>query len=215
MLPTDAKARKDIPIYSGFIKYFPDAIAAVAELSRKGNDQHNPGKPLAWDRSKSGDELDAQLRHICDMAGGTEADTDGVLHATKNAWRAMANLQKLLEAKKKAAMGDIVDQAMRRIGMASVDSYVKHGLGVWSFSCPAAAGDGNPTRTQSIPAAERMPMTAKEEAVPAAEYPAPNVRATRWLMRKRDGGFWVTQMKYTPAELDTLAPSVPVCRIED
>jgi hypothetical protein len=101
-LPTDAKTRKGIPIYSGFVKYFPDAIAAVAELSRKGNDQHNPGKPLHWDRSKSGDELDAQMRHLLDMAADGEdaTDTDEVFHATKNAWRAMANLQKLIEKKR-------------------------------------------------------------------------------------------------------------------
>ena len=98
-LPTDAKTRKDIPIYSGFIKYFPLAIAAVAELSRIGNDQHNPGKPLHWDRTKSQDELDAQCRHLLDVAieGEDATDTDGVLHLTKNAWRAMAKLQKVLE----------------------------------------------------------------------------------------------------------------------
>ena len=98
-LPVEAAARKLVPIYSGFIKYFPDAIAAVAELSRKGNDQHNPGKPLHWDRSKSGDELDALMRHLLDGAAGVPVDEDGVLHATKLAWRAMANLQKLVEAK--------------------------------------------------------------------------------------------------------------------
>lgn len=94
-LPTEAKARKAIPVYSGFIKYFPRAIAAVAELSRKGNAQHNPGQPLHWDRSKSGDELDALMRHLLE-AGTT--DTDGVRHSTKLAWRAMANLEKELEA---------------------------------------------------------------------------------------------------------------------
>jgi hypothetical protein len=94
MLPTDAAERKTIPVYSGFICYFPRAIAAVAELSRIGNDQHNPGKPLHWDRSKSGDELDAATRHLID-AGTT--DTDGVRHSTKLAWRAMANLEKELE----------------------------------------------------------------------------------------------------------------------
>lgn len=99
-LPTEAAARKAIPIYSGFIKYFPDAIAAVAELSRKGNDQHNPGKPLHWDRSKSGDELDALARHLLDDAAGVPVDTDGVAHLTKTAWRAMAALQKHLEAKR-------------------------------------------------------------------------------------------------------------------
>lgn len=110
-LPTDPKARKAIPIWSGFIKYFPLAIAAVAELSRIGNDQHNPGKPLHWDRSKSGDELDAQARHMLDMAidGEDFKDTDEVYHATKNAWRAMANLQKLLEKQAERAKEVKVD----------------------------------------------------------------------------------------------------------
>jgi hypothetical protein len=94
-LPTDAKARKAVPIYSGVIKYFPDALCAVAELSRIGNEQHNPGQPLGWDRSKSGDELDALVRHLMDA--GT-IDTDGVRHSTKVAWRALANLQKEIEA---------------------------------------------------------------------------------------------------------------------
>lgn len=94
-LPSDAAKRKAIPIHSGFIKYFPRAMAAVAELSRVGNDQHNPGTPLHWDRSKSGDELDALTRHL--LEAGT-IDTDGVRHSTKLAWRAMANLEKELEA---------------------------------------------------------------------------------------------------------------------
>jgi hypothetical protein len=93
-LPTDATARKAVPVYSGFVRYFPRAIAAVAELSRIGNDQHNPGEPLHWAREKSGDELDAATRHLID-AGTT--DTDGVRHSTKLAWRAMANLEKELE----------------------------------------------------------------------------------------------------------------------
>ena len=93
-LPLVAKARKAIPLYSGCIQYFPDALAAVAELSRVGNEQHNPGKPLHWDRSKSGDELDALTRHL--VQAGT-IDTDGVRHSTKVAWRALANLQKEIE----------------------------------------------------------------------------------------------------------------------
>lgn len=94
-LTDDAKARKAIPIATGFIDYFPDAIAAIAELSRIGNDQHNPGAPLHWDRSKSGDESDALMRHFVER--GT-IDTDGVRHSTKVAWRALALLQKELEA---------------------------------------------------------------------------------------------------------------------
>ena len=93
-LPADAAGRKAVPLYSGCVKYFPDALAAVAELSRIGNDQHNPGKPLHWDRSKSGDERDALMRHL--LEAGT-IDGDGVRHSTKVAWRALANLQKELE----------------------------------------------------------------------------------------------------------------------
>lgn len=93
-LPTDPAARKTVPIATGFIDYFPEAIAAVAALSQIGNDQHNPGKPLFWDRSKSGDESDALMRHFLER--GT-IDTDGVRHSTKVAWRALAMLQKELE----------------------------------------------------------------------------------------------------------------------
>ena len=94
VLPVDAKARKSVPIYSGFIKYFPRAIAAVAHLSAVGNDQHNPGRPLHWDRSKSGDELDALMRHLLEADG---VDKDNVPHVVKCAWRAMAAAEKYLE----------------------------------------------------------------------------------------------------------------------
>ena len=86
--------RKQIPVYSGVINYFPDAIKEVAKCSYAGQQQHNPDKPLAWDRSKSGDELDALMRHLIDA--GT-IDTDGVRHSAKVAWRALANLQKEIE----------------------------------------------------------------------------------------------------------------------
>ena len=94
MLPTDAKTRKGVPLATGCLDYFPDALAAVAELSRIGNEQHNPGQPLHWDRSKSQDEPDALLRHLKDRGA---FDTDGVRHSAKVAWRALALLQKELE----------------------------------------------------------------------------------------------------------------------
>lgn len=93
-LPTDAEARKGIPACSGLLDYFPDALLAVAELSRIGNDQHNLGKTLHWDRSKSTDEADCLVRHLIER--GT-IDTDGVRHSTKVAWRALALLQKEIE----------------------------------------------------------------------------------------------------------------------
>lgn len=101
-LPSDPKARKTYPIYSGVLAYFPDALVEVAHVSYMGNEQHHPGSPLHWDRSKSTDERDAEVRHLIEplTIGGSETDSDGVLHAAKKAWRALADLQKIIEAKR-------------------------------------------------------------------------------------------------------------------
>lgn len=93
--PIDAKGRKERPVASGVLDYFPDALVAIAEVSYKGNEQHNPGKPLHWDRSKSTDEADAIARHFLERGG---FDTDGQRHSAKLAWRALAFLQKEIEA---------------------------------------------------------------------------------------------------------------------
>lgn len=86
ILPTEAKERKAIPVYSGFVKYFPKAMAAVAKISMTGGIQHGQlPDELFWDRSKSGDELDALMRHMLEEEWGQVA------------WRAMANLEKQLE----------------------------------------------------------------------------------------------------------------------
>ena len=84
----DSKTRKTYPVYSGLIKYFPDALAKVSHLSYVGNEQHNPGQSLHWAKDKSTDHLDALLRHIIDE------DWDAV------AWRALAHLQTELEKQK-------------------------------------------------------------------------------------------------------------------
>ncbi len=98
ILPTDPQARKKLPLATGVIDYFGMALLAVAELSRVGNDQHNPGQSLRWDRSKSQDEADALMRHFVER--GT-LDSDGIRHSTKVAWRALALLQKELEGEAK------------------------------------------------------------------------------------------------------------------
>ena len=89
-----AKERKGMPVYSGVLNYFPDAIREVARCSQAGNDQHHPNTPLHWDRNKSTDELDALTRHL--IEAGT-IDSDNIRHSVKVAWRALANLQKELE----------------------------------------------------------------------------------------------------------------------
>ena len=97
MLPTDPKARKNVPLCTGALDYFPLALAAVAEVSRIGNDQHNPGQPLHWARGKSTDHADALVRHLVER--GT-IDSDGGRHSAKAAWRALALLQEEIEAER-------------------------------------------------------------------------------------------------------------------
>jgi hypothetical protein len=95
VLPTDSAERKGLPIFSGVVDYFPNALAEVARVSREGNDKHNPGQPLGWDRSKSQDHADCIQRHLIDhktLTNGRYKD------AAELAWRALALLQTLLEA---------------------------------------------------------------------------------------------------------------------
>jgi dATP/dGTP diphosphohydrolase len=94
-LPTDPKERKDVPITTGVLDYFPAAIAAVAKVSLCGNRQHNGDAPLHWARGKSMDHADCIVRHLMDR--GTN-DGDGMRHSAKLAWRALALLQQELEA---------------------------------------------------------------------------------------------------------------------
>jgi hypothetical protein len=93
----EAQHRKERPLCTGVLDYFPDALLEVAHCSKVGSDQHNPGQPLHWAKEKSPDEPDALLRHLKDR--GTY-DTDGVRHSAKVAWRALAMLQREIEAER-------------------------------------------------------------------------------------------------------------------
>jgi len=106
MTPQD---RKRYPLYRGLLAYFPDACMEVSRVSLVGNEQHNPGSEMHWDRSKSQDEPDAEMRHMLERG---KIDTDGLRHTAKKAWRAMADLQKELE----------------EAGEAPFSPYNKHGL---------------------------------------------------------------------------------------
>jgi hypothetical protein len=98
LLPTDPTERKGIPIVTGVLDYFPRALAEVARLSKAGNEQHNPGQPLHWDKSKSTDHADTIGRHLIDRG---KLDSDGQRHSAKVAWRALALLETELEAEEK------------------------------------------------------------------------------------------------------------------
>lgn len=97
--PTDKAAdRKATPVFSGVLKYFPNALKEVSKCSQAGNDQHHPDKPLHWDMEKSKDEYDALTRHLIDHTINP-IDDDGMLHLTKVAWRALAGLERYLTNK--------------------------------------------------------------------------------------------------------------------
>lgn len=100
-LPIDSHKRKNYPLYSGVIKYFPCALAGVANVSKIGNDKHNPGQPLHHARGKSNDHADCILRHMVDMGEdfgqGIGKDENGVPQVLYMAWRALALAQEWLE----------------------------------------------------------------------------------------------------------------------
>ena len=67
-LGEDSADRKNIPMFSGVLKYAPAALAGVARISKLGNDKHNPGQELHHARGKSNDHGDCVIRHAMDVA---------------------------------------------------------------------------------------------------------------------------------------------------
>lgn len=94
-LPTDSKARKNIPLARGVLDYFPAALVEIAKLSQAGNDKHSPGQELHHARGKSSDHADCIMRHLADR--GTVDPEDNILHDIKVAWRALAMAQEACE----------------------------------------------------------------------------------------------------------------------
>lgn len=112
MLPKDYKARKSLPMYTFLTQYFPDAIIELVKVSVAGNVQHNPGQPMHWARGKSTDQMETAVRHIFDHGMGNTYDdeppevlacigNDGTMHLAKAAWRLLAEIQLICEARQK------------------------------------------------------------------------------------------------------------------
>lgn len=93
----NSQDRKERPIFSGVLKYFPDALLEVAELSRIANEKHNPGQALHWSKDKSNDHGDALVRHQLDAGNWDVVEGHRVRHSTEVAWRALAQLQTEIE----------------------------------------------------------------------------------------------------------------------
>jgi hypothetical protein len=98
-LPSDSSARKEIPLLSGCLRYFPAALAGVARISKAGNDKHNPGEPLHHARGKSMDHGDCILRHLVDLQDHLSAgnESQAIAEADAICWRALALSQELHE----------------------------------------------------------------------------------------------------------------------
>jgi hypothetical protein len=93
-----AAERKTYPLREGLFGYFYNALVRVANVSFKGNEQHNPGQPLHWARGKSKDQLDCALRHIGEYdPQDFSAESEEALSAA--AWRVLAELEIYLERK--------------------------------------------------------------------------------------------------------------------
>lgn len=105
-LPTESDKRKEYPLLSGCLKYFPAALAGVANVSKLGNDKHNPGESLHHARSKSTDHGDCIVRHLMDVEDLLAALERNNQFVTKEmieaevsslAWRALAYSQMIHE----------------------------------------------------------------------------------------------------------------------
>lgn len=93
LLETDSATRKTFPMARGLLDYFPDALAAVAQVSYLGNEKHNPGQEMHHARGKSTDHADCIMRHL---SGRGKFDGE-IRESAALAWRALALLQEELE----------------------------------------------------------------------------------------------------------------------
>lgn len=94
----ESEARKQAPVFSGVLAYFPDALFEVAKLSKAGNDKHNADQPLHWSKDKSSDHDDCIARHLLDKAAGVTYDpVNKCSPSVAIAWRALAALQVEIE----------------------------------------------------------------------------------------------------------------------
>ena len=106
--------------------YFPDALLAVSQHSKRGNDKHNPGQPLHWAKDKSADQADCIARHLIDIGPDWNAlDSEtGSYHATALAWRALALLQTVLDKEKvgKGALSNTLNVSLGVPPMSIISS---------------------------------------------------------------------------------------------
>lgn len=115
-LPNDRDARNALPVWDGCLAYFPDAWAAIAQVSAAGNKQHNLGGKLRWERGVSTDHENKVIRHMLDHQAGLVIDTDGCFHLAKAAWRILAALQLAIESQQQPNKALTSNQGLSGVG---------------------------------------------------------------------------------------------------
>lgn len=90
-----SEERKQYPMSSGLLDYFPDSLALISHISWLGNEKHNPGQPLHHARGKSTDHADCVIRHH--STRGQPENGVPLMHMAEEGWRVLAMLQEALE----------------------------------------------------------------------------------------------------------------------
>lgn len=147
--PLSPQERKQRPMFRGLLRYFPEALEAVSNVSYVGNQQHNPGQDLHWDKNKSTDDADALVRHLKEYATGQVLDADNLPVLAKVCWRALAVLEREIEKEKNAGLYTPPKIGKRTLlkflGFASVGKSYQEGR--WLVRCECGrefeCGDAN------------------------------------------------------------------------
>lgn len=98
------------PVRRGLLEYFPRACMAVANVSQFGANKYCW---KGWETVPEGVDRygDAGVRHICKAAIEGENDSDSeLLHASHEAWNALARLELILREKEGKSEGRLYQE---------------------------------------------------------------------------------------------------------
>lgn len=152
-LPTDSSERKNIPVFSGVLKYAPAALAGMARVSKAGNDKHSLGQELHHARGKSNDHGDCIIRHVMDVAD-IEAHIKRCFDNDPEAWYKSEDAKALLNE---------ASQMLWRAALWSQELHERYG------GAPLAPGARLPTEARRGEAAVLEATVGLAEAVERAE----------------------------------------------
>jgi hypothetical protein len=190
-LGTDSADRKNIPVFSGVIKYAPAAIAGVARISKAGNDKHNPGEPLHHARGKSADHPDCIMRHTMDVA-----DIEAAIERREIPYSEKCDAE---NAARKAAILNEVSQLTWRVLMWSQELHEKYGGAPLAPGArlpdaePGVTGwaentltDGDVVSVEGVPGTFKYAKAFPGDCIKADD--SISIQGSPWLSSVWDGG---------------------------